>query len=207
MQKYIIFNKYNKITIVKNGFEKIKFQQTKLINCFSNNLSSIDFFQYFKEECKDDIILVANDVSIEDVFKYAIKGLKFVLAAGGVVENEQDEVLFMFRNGEWDLPKGHWEQGETIQTTAKREVMEECGMKILEEKEFLAKTYHTYVMNGVREIKETSWYRMFCLKQEKLIPQTIEGIDKLVWVKKDKIQEILEKSYPSIQQLFKEISL
>jgi 8-oxo-dGTP pyrophosphatase MutT (NUDIX family) len=35
-----------------------------------------------------------------------------VEAAGGVVVNQQKEVLWMFRLGKWDLPKGKLEKGE-----------------------------------------------------------------------------------------------
>lgn len=207
MQSYIIFNKYNKVLITKTLTEIEKKSNSLLINCNSKNLQEDNFTHFFQDDCKNNIILFCDDISTEEVFHFAIKELKYVLAAGGIVENEQNEVLFMYRNKVWDLPKGHWEKGETIEQTAKREVLEECGMKELEEKEFLAKTYHTYIMNNVREIKETSWYRMFCNKKEALIPQTIEGIQELRWVKKSKINDILEHSYPSVKQLFKDIKL
>ena len=42
--------------------------------------------------------------------------------------NSQKEVLFIYRNQLWDLPKGMTEAGETIEATALREVAEECGI-------------------------------------------------------------------------------
>jgi 8-oxo-dGTP pyrophosphatase MutT (NUDIX family) len=44
------------------------------------------------------------------------------------VYNKKGEVLFIFRNGKWDLPKGGIEKGEEIEDTAMREVEEETGV-------------------------------------------------------------------------------
>ena len=38
---------------------------------------------------------------------------KYIEAAGGFIKNENDEYLFIFRRGKWDLPKGKLEKGET----------------------------------------------------------------------------------------------
>lgn len=50
-------------------------------------------------------------------------------AGGGLVYNKNGEVLFIFRNGKWDLPKGGSDKGEDIEDTAIREVEEETGVK------------------------------------------------------------------------------
>ena len=49
-------------------------------------------------------------------------------AGGGLVYNKKNQVLFIFRNGKWDLPKGGIEKGEKIAYTAIREVEEETGI-------------------------------------------------------------------------------
>ena len=48
------------------------------------------------------------------VLKSAIKSVALIKAAGGVVENENNEILFIFRNGKWDLPKGKVEKKEKV---------------------------------------------------------------------------------------------
>jgi 8-oxo-dGTP pyrophosphatase MutT (NUDIX family) len=56
-----------------------------------------------------------------------------VFSAGGVLVNEDKRlVLLVYKetNGEWLLPKGHMEEGETIEETAQREIFEETGYKI-----------------------------------------------------------------------------
>ena len=42
------------------------------------------------------------------------KNFTLINAAGGVIENENGEILMIFRNGKWDLPKGKQEEGEAI---------------------------------------------------------------------------------------------
>ena len=49
---------------------------------------------------------------------------KLILAAGGLVKKQQD-YLFIYRNGKWDLPKGKLENNETFSQCALREVEEE----------------------------------------------------------------------------------
>ncbi|MDB4195885.1 NUDIX domain-containing protein, partial [Flavobacteriales bacterium] len=56
------------------------------------------------------------------------KRFRIVEAGGGLVVNEKDEVLFIFRKGKWDIPKGKLEKREKIKHGAIREVEEECGI-------------------------------------------------------------------------------
>ena len=43
-----------------------------------------------------------------------------VKAAGGLVTNKKGQILFIFRKGVWDLPKGKLDSGERLDTTALR---------------------------------------------------------------------------------------
>jgi len=69
-------------------------------------------------------------------------------AGGGLVYNKKGEVLFIFRNGKWDLPKGGTDKGELIEKTAMREVEEETGVNELEIVRKLHKTYQGFKRNG-----------------------------------------------------------
>ena len=40
---------------------------------------------------------------------------KIIEAAGGIVFNEKEELLWIYRNNKWDLPKGKIEKGEEIE--------------------------------------------------------------------------------------------
>src|SRR5580704_13598268 len=95
-----------------------------------------------------------------------------VKAAGGLVINENKEILFMFRRGKWDLPKGKLDPGESLESCAQREVKEETGISYLELLRFLLITQHEYEERGQVILKETHWWLMKANSNQKLIPQT-----------------------------------
>lgn len=125
---------------------------------------------------------------------------KHIIAAGGVVRNSKNDILFIYRNGFWDLPKGKVEPNEDIAATAVREVIEETGMNNVELKRALKTTFHTYKELNVLVLKETRWYEMFS-DDNNLNPQTEEGISELKWVATNEIDVYCHKSYPNIQVL------
>lgn len=112
--------------------------------------------------------------------------IKPVTAAGGIVyrldRDKAPEVLMIFRNGVWDLPKGKHEQGETVEMCAAREVSEEVGSKIPALINKIGETYHEYTEKGVLKGKTTHWYSMIFTCEQDLVPQTEEGIEKIEWV-------------------------
>lgn len=102
-------------------------------------------------------------------------------AAGGVVKNNSDKVLVIFRRGAWDLPKGKIDEGETPEIAAIREVNEETGLIDVTLGAPITETYHTYTLKGKRVLKKTYWYKMSC-NETALTPQTEEDIEKAEWV-------------------------
>lgn len=76
-------------------------------------------------------------------------------AAGGLVKNEEDKYLVIFRRGKWDLPKGKLDYDETPEQAAVREVEEECGIGQLRILKALPATFHTYPEGGKRILKNT----------------------------------------------------
>ena len=128
--------------------------------------------------------------------------LPVVIAGGGKVYNEKNEVLFIKRNGKWDLPKGKAEKKENIETTAIREVEEETGVQNLEITKFLYHTYHTFKRNGEYRLKITYWFEMKTDSDQILTPQENEGITKVKWKNLEQSKKALQKSYANIQDLF-----
>lgn len=128
-------------------------------------------------------------------------------AGGGLVFNKKGEVLFILRNGKWDLPKGGIERDEEIIDTAMREVEEETGVDKLEITRKLQKTYHIFKRNGKYKLKITHWFEMQTTFDGMPFPQANEGIEKAVWLNPNQIKEALENSYENIKLLFEEESL
>jgi 8-oxo-dGTP pyrophosphatase MutT (NUDIX family) len=128
-------------------------------------------------------------------------------AGGGLVFNKKGEVLFILRNGKWDLPKGGIEREEEIADTAIREVEEETGVNKLEITRKLQKTYHIFKRNGKYKLKITNWFEMQTNFEGTPFPQANEGIEKAVWLNPEQIKEALKNSYENIKLLFEEEKL
>ncbi|MCO5292774.1 MAG: NUDIX domain-containing protein [Chitinophagaceae bacterium] len=133
--------------------------------------------------------------------KAFFKKFEIIKAGGGLVENELHEILMIFRQKFWDLPKGKLDEGETIEECATREIMEETGIKTLEIIEPLIITYHTYEQGTHHILKESHWFLMKASVNENLIAQKEEDISDIKWIGLDIISEYLAKSYPSIKDV------
>lgn len=121
---------------------------------------------------------------------------------GGLVYNKQNEVLFIYRHGKWDLPKGGAEKGEEIENTALREVEEETGVSNLVITDKLQKTYHIFKRNGRYKLKITQWFEMRTDFDGIPKGQLEEGIEKVEWLNPEQIREALKNSYENIKLLF-----
>lgn len=126
-----------------------------------------------------------------------------VRAAGGLVVNEKGEVLFMFRLGKWDLPKGKLDPGETLEICALREVEEETGLSQLELKKFLLVTEHEYEERGLLILKNTHWYLINATGSQKLVPQTDEDILELRWFGAGDFNIVARNTYPGIIEVLR----
>lgn len=127
---------------------------------------------------------------------------KEIEAGGGLVRNENNEYLLIFRKGKWDLPKGKIEADETAPEGALREVEEECGVNDLKLGKELASTYHTYEFKGLRILKKTFWFEMTSDRKD-FVPQTEEDIEKVEWMSLSlKAIEDMD-TYPNIRLILK----
>jgi 8-oxo-dGTP pyrophosphatase MutT (NUDIX family) len=126
--------------------------------------------------------------------------LKQIIAAGGLVTNPKGEILWIFRRGFWDLPKGKLDEGETIQSCAVREVEEETGLNNIQLHQMLCFTNHTYFDKYLKEevVKRSYWFHMTIPNLQEGIPQISEDIEKVEWVSLDKARHCLDHTYPTI---------
>lgn len=125
-----------------------------------------------------------------------------IRAGGGLVCDEQGRFLMIFRRGHWDLPKGKFEDGETIELCALREVEEECGIKPTLGRK-LCITTHFYTLDGQSIEKQTTWFAMNAPSSSLLVPQTEEDIERCEWVASSDIERRLTDSYSTISEVFK----
>lgn len=131
--------------------------------------------------------------------------MKWVRAAGGVVSDDEGNMLVILRNGRWDLPKGRVEEGESTLRAALREVQEETGVSASPQ-QFLTKTYHCYNLYGGWHLKQTFWYTMrvhgVC---PPTVPQTEEGIEQAVWVRPRQWYRRMKHSYGTMRVIAKQM--
>ena len=168
-------------------------------------LESIDIEQlivsYFQNKIQKAYLFHADEKEIIKKLKEKIPVNK---AGGGLVYNKKGEVLFILRNGKWDLPKGGLNKYEDIEDAAIREVEEETGVNKLKIINKLQKTYHIFKRNGKYKLKITQWYEMHTTFDGTPVGQAEEGIEKVAWLNPDQIKEALENSYENIKLLFEE---
>ncbi len=137
----------------------------------------------------------------DKLLKHFLKLLPNVIAGGGKAYNTNNEILFIYRNDKWDLPKGKIEGKESIEETAIREVEEETGVEGLKITKPLPTTYHIFKRNGKHKIKITYWFEMKTKYDGKLYPQEKEGITRVEWLDEKAAQKALENSYANIKLL------
>ena len=123
-----------------------------------------------------------------------------IIAAGGLVTNPQGQILWIYRRGFWDLPKGKLDEGETIQTCALREVAEETGIKDIRLHELLKFTNHTYFDKYLNQevVKRTYWFHMTISTTQSGVPQITEDIEKIEWHSLATAKHCLAQTYPTI---------
>ncbi|MBC7949456.1 MAG: NUDIX domain-containing protein [Chitinophagaceae bacterium] len=140
---------------------------------------------------------------LDELKKALFKKFTLIKAGGGLVQNEDGDVLLIFRRGKWDLPKGKLDKGEKLEDCAVREVQEETGLHDVELKSPLLITWHTYHEGSRHILKESHWYTMKASSKEKLIPQTEEDIVEIKWVKKNGLKPYLDNAFPSVVDVLK----
>lgn len=133
--------------------------------------------------------------------KAFVKKFTLIKASGGLVRNESGQLLFIFRKGKWDLPKGKLERGERPEICAVREVREETGLNSAEVQQHLITTYHTYEESGKHFLKETEWYLMQSPNQDNLEPQTVEQITEALWADPSELKRYTDNTYLLIRDV------
>ncbi len=196
MQIYKVF--INNKPIVFSSKHTYCHNVTGFVNIIYNK--NLIFNDNFIEKYKAQSIIILCENPTKVFFNF-LSSFKQITAAGGIVFNEKNEVLFIFRNSIWDLPKGKIETNEPIKNGAIREVIEETGITKINTVKTIEKTYHMYMLNQEYILKTTHWFIMKNISYKQLIPQTAEGITNLKWFSKEEINIPLSNTYESIRDL------
>ena len=174
----------------------------KLLILNANNavIKSILFILHNKK------LKLLESVTIEtenytDSVEYIKSKFKIIKAAGGVVYGD-GKLLMIHRLGKWDLPKGKIEGKESVEMGAKREVEEECNVKV-RLKEKVCTTWHTYTKGEKSILKKTVWFQMECLDDSKMAPQFEEGITEVKWMTKKEVDVAMYNTFESIKHVYK----
>ena len=114
------------------------------------------------------------------------------VSSGGVVAFGNTILLLKKYNGDWVLPKGRVENGESTKEAALREVLEEAGVKgqILD---YIGEVNYKYKNLRKNEIvyKTVHWYLMKASSMD-CVPQKKEGFVDAKFVHMDKVKQILK---------------
>lgn len=126
--------------------------------------------------------------------------------AGGIVfrldENDKIEILLVksshVNDKKWGVPKGHLEEGETLEQCAKREIFEECGIKV----KLLMELTPVFSFSSAENKILNSW---ICTQECENEPEPqASDVEKCAWFSVDKLPPV--HSY-QIDQLSSAIQL
>jgi ADP-ribose pyrophosphatase YjhB (NUDIX family) len=185
LQMYKIYiNEVQCILISSQDYEKLTFDEGQRIlsGIYMGKLKQLlTYIDMCEKQSKIDVLIIHYS-DFDKLYKDFTSLYKIQIAAGGLIRNENNQYLFIFRRGYWDLPKGKVEKNETKREGAVREVIEETGLKKVKLLYKICITHHTFKnKQGVRIIKTSHWYMMSAPHQN-LVPQTEEDIEKAEWI-------------------------
>jgi 8-oxo-dGTP pyrophosphatase MutT (NUDIX family) len=149
--------------------------------------------------------LLVECQNAKSVFDSLKKQFKIIKAAGGIVFNDQGQLLLIKRLGKWDFPKGKIEKGENTRLAALREVHEECGIHFLGLVSKNTTTYHVYFLKGQWILKQTQWFDMIAWDDKNLVPQLEENITEVKWVNQDFVLSKDFDTYDTLKPIFEKL--
>ena len=141
-----------------------------------------------------------------------------ILKAGCVIMNDDGEVLLVTIPGRdvWAWPKGHMEEGETVEAAAKREVLEETGYEVeivrqlsdlVHVKDSVHNSAHDTANNVYKNANKNKdsviRIHMFLVNPIKKISDGEEGIIKR-WFS---IEEAKAKLFPNLISILEEVEV
>lgn len=200
---YKVFLNHREIVIAQPAHQNL-FQHYDRVEQLQTVYDVKNWFTGFASHTDTNALLLQEhpETFMTTVF---IPAFLIVEAAGGVVKRN-DTILFIFRNGVWDLPKGKTDAGEIPGAAAIREVEEECGISGHHIVKPLPPTWHIYQSTwkdsaGKWILKKTHWFEMNYTGIENGVPETGENITEIRWFKKEELVQVLKNTYGNLKDL------
>jgi len=183
---------------VKDAWHSQK--RTLVVRYLNKTKQILQYIDMLNKTKKVDKVVLHHN-SKKELWKDFISLMNVVEAGGGLVFNDKNELLVIFRRGSWDLPKGKFEKNEPKRLGAMREVMEETGVDNVHIDKKVGKTYHIFNQKGKRSLKLTYWYSMSTNFTENLIPQQEEDIVKAEWIDPKKFLKTYDPIYSNVSNI------
>ena len=199
---YKVFNQSKAIIITKN-MKSENFSEPHFWIDADDDTDLKFHYQRLIVDPNVDTLIFNTKNSKTELFTRFASLFKNVAAAGGLIYDEYDRLLMIYRYHRWDLPKGRIEKGENARLAAIRESEEETGIRNIQVEDKLPCTYHMFNHFNDTILKTTFWYKMSALADQDLKPQLEEHIEKVCWMDKKQLNEALRNTYPSILELLK----
>lgn len=201
-QSYKVFlNNYFIFFVSQNQFghlEDIDLRHFFVVRSLSYLLKLLKSKKFLIDQ---NVLFYSNNLSVD--FLEFKSNFHFLVAAGGVVKNLNNQYLMILKNNIWDLPKGKVKFKEEVRDAAIREVYEETNLRNLKITSKSFKIFHMYFETGIPIfLKETNWFLMQLQGDATLIGQKEEGITDIKWMDYENILKI--KTYASIHHLFQQ---
>lgn len=202
-QNYKIY--INEVEVILKPSSQVTLEDTVssgslVVKYTGNKKHLLDYISILEKSIKSERLIIHFDDfdKLKSDFKSHFTEIE---AGGGLVRNEKNEYLFIFRRGSWDLPKGKIESNETKREATLREITEETGVRKMSILQKLMVTRHTYRSNvGKRIIKKSHWYLIEAKKQA-LVPQVDEDIERVEWMTLERFFSKKRQVYPNILEV------
>ena len=191
---FAIYYLDNRLVITEN---KEKYPDAEPVFIRDKGVMTAFAEEWIDNENRHDAVVYGYEA--QKMFHHLEKHFKYVEAAGGVVRNTENRLLFIRRWNIWDLPKGKVDKHEDISQCALREVEEETGVSGMRISGELPVSYHFYFWKDKLHLKKTFWFFMETEYNGPLKPQREEDISEVSWLDEAGCRKAFSETYRSLR--------
>jgi transcription antitermination protein NusB len=131
------------------------------------------------------------------------QGIKEVSSGGLIYRKEEDGyyfVLILDAYDKWTFPKGHVEEGDTLEETAVRELTEETGLKKLKLIDYIGETQVKVHKPGEKPFRKLIKYFLVETKDTEIVVPDVKELKDVKWYPQQQALETL--GYDNAKEIF-----